>query len=196
MAIYQNCFLGVPLPSEYHAQLKELILRIRLIAPHFKPASVQNPHITCVFLGQHDEKDFPEIIKITKQSATIPHNLSVAVTTLGVFTEKRPRVVYLSIASDQHFLSFVHTLETQLEKYINKKNREEETYHLTLGRNTTRHTQKAFLDVIQEIEDLTQKIKWICPVTQINLYGIDMSHPSRIQRKIASIPIYVQTKST
>ncbi len=196
MAIYQNCFLGVSLPEEYHAEFKDTLLKIRLVAPHFKPAMVQNPHITCVFLGQQDEKDFPEIVKITKQCAITPQKISLSANTLGVFTEKRPRVVYINTNPDAYFSDLVRTLEDNLQKYTSKQNRDEETYHVTLGRNTTRHTQKAFLDVMQEVKELTAKINWKCPITEINLYGRNMSHPTRVQRKIATIPLYVQTQST
>lgn len=187
---YQNCFIGVPIPEEFRTQLQEIKLKIRLTAPHFKPSSATNPHITLLFFGDIDSKNFPTITKAIEIHKKLLKNIQVTVHTIGYFTPTRPRVVFLQVDSPPDMQLFLKNVSQELSPIITRQERDK-TFapHLTLGRNTTRNTQKAFHESEKEVAEIVQSVNWKINLNEVVLYARNPESPVKIQEKIATITL-------
>lgn len=190
MALYQNVFLGFAVPQRYHHELQNLKLKIKLTAPHFKPASSENPHITGIFLGEIDTSKFKEITEIVTNEKSLSRGTVVTVTSVGYFTPTRPRVVYLALDYPDQFKAYLEKLSNSLDSLIRSRERDKSfAPHITLGRNTTRHTQQAFTGYFSEVEEQIQSCDWKIPLHEIILYGRNPYTEQKQQEIIEVIPL-------
>ncbi|MFW6233075.1 MAG: RNA 2',3'-cyclic phosphodiesterase, partial [Nanoarchaeota archaeon] len=140
----KRCFVSVEPP----AHIKKEILKIQKVLPKFigKSIELENLHLTLKFLSEIDEET---ILKVKKKLSEIKLNkIHCKINTLGVFSEKFVRIIWLKVQG-------VEELQKLIDEKLNEIGFEKENRfmsHLTIARVKIINNKKDFLKKLNKID--------------------------------------------
>lgn len=131
-------FVAVPLADEIRGRLVALRREVSRSLSDMKWTEAENLHVTMVFLGEVDDREIPQVCRLT-QAAVDTAGLTafpLCIGGLGCFPHsRRPRVLWAGVAEGRDQLMRLHTgLEEQLAEMGYRQENRPFAPHVTLGR--------------------------------------------------------------
>jgi 2'-5' RNA ligase len=181
---YRSSFIGIPLPERYLEEFIALTGAIKEFIPDIQIVDLTTPHITVFFLGDQNKKDLQKLAKeIEQQKATLEGEIIVGKG--GHFGGSKPRVLYLEVKSEslkkfylENFREFCKYREPEIREF---------KFHLTIGRMKGKASAE-YKSNKQRVQALLNK-KWLFPIREIAVYGIDIEQSAQSQEILFKIII-------
>lgn len=103
----------------------------------WKKVSINQVHLTLLFLGECSEAEKDEIHRKLSKVEFIPFNLKIH--GLGAFpNESSPRVIWAGVTQNDSIMNLQKRISNQLEGHIKSKNNNSYIPHITLARKKSR----------------------------------------------------------
>ena len=138
-----RCFISIDIPEKVREEIK----RIQNNLPEFfgKKTESENLHLTLKFLGEIDEE---KMEKVKEKLKSVSFNkLETEIDSIGVFSEKFVRIVWLH-------LSGMEELQKQVDEKLDKLFQPEQRFmsHLTIARVKSVRDRDKFLQELSKIK--------------------------------------------
>lgn len=155
-------FIGIPVPQEIKNKIDESKSKLDQVIIKGKWSTIDNLHLTLVFIGDINEDRIGLLSDILDKSLTDLPAFELSFGELGSFAKGNQFIVWLGIHHDHHALFHIsRILKTEFKKthfpYDNKPLKP----HVTLVR-------QASIDTLQTLPRLNINLTW--KVDQIHLY--------------------------
>lgn len=132
----KRTFFAVKVSAETGQLIREIFDKLPETRQNFRPANLENPHITLKFIGDTRPEDLEKIDeKLRSEIGEMPA-FSFTLDHCGCFPgAKRPRVLWLGVNKGLKKLQSLHKLiDNNLAKVNYEKDTREFLPHLTVGR--------------------------------------------------------------
>ncbi|MCS7202247.1 MAG: RNA 2',3'-cyclic phosphodiesterase [Dictyoglomus sp.] len=133
----KRLFIAIDLPLEIKKELYKIEEDLMKYIPRgVKWVEMENFHFTIRFLGETEENEIPNIIKIMDEVAKESDSFYISLKEIGAFPNfKNPRVIWIGIEKGyKEMKDLFNKLETRISKLKFKKEDKDFSPHLTLGR--------------------------------------------------------------
>ncbi|NBC65354.1 MAG: RNA 2',3'-cyclic phosphodiesterase [Bacteroidetes bacterium] len=105
----------------------------------WKKVSIDQLHLTLVFLGECSEAEKDEIQRKLKEIQFTPFNLKIS--GLGAFpNESSPRIIWAGVSQSDSIMNLQNRISNQLEGHIKSKKNNSYIPHITLARKKSRNS--------------------------------------------------------
>lgn len=131
---YTSCFIGIPLPTEFEEDFKELGLKIEGILPGIALSYAKTPHITLYYLDMKSQNNLDEIANMIKHSKKIIANVCLSIGGFGLFSPNNSKVLFIGVDSEPRLTTFNELISKDLNDYSAIDNTLGFKPHITLGR--------------------------------------------------------------
>jgi len=132
----KRIFLGIKIPqsdilSGFYKKIQK-----EFINDNIKWVSLNNLHITLLFIGDTEENQIPLIIKYLSEIKLNQNYINIKIKEFGFFgTLHNPRVLWLGIDESNELIKLKNNIDNALIRLsVNLKNEPEFNPHLTIGR--------------------------------------------------------------
>jgi len=170
MNVYNNFFVGVPIPENYIRNYEDLYTIVRKINPNLKLNITNNLHITILFIGKQNGKNIEKVAASVKRNIKILKDCYVHISGYGYFHNKNYDVLHLEIVENKKLLKFYKIIRTELyEIFVSEK--KIFSPHLTLARVKNSVKGKELEKHLKYYENALKNVNWKFPIREINLYG-------------------------
>jgi 2'-5' RNA ligase len=197
MKEFFNCFIGIPLNSEFKYDMEELQRKMQNILPNASLIEPAYAHTTLYYLGHQTEKKLDEIAHIIHEENDLIHDEEVQIGNMGIFrrdnfndntTKKVPYVIFLEIIHTTSLNDFKLHLNAHLDTY-NREERDIFIPHMTLARLKTTQALEQFRENHDKVSNLLAEVKWKFKLKEIVVYGKPNLNISTNQTPIFRIPL-------
>lgn len=166
----KRIFVAIDISMEARSKVSAYIETLRNGFPRVRVSweKAEKLHLTLKFLGETNENQLVELIKIVKEIAAKISNFRLQISDTGVFSNVRnPKTLWIDVRDKQGNLTKIsQLLENECEKIGFPKERRKYIPHLTIGRVREPHKSKNLA-----IEHLQNKIEPIeFEVSEIVIY--------------------------
>ena len=183
---YTSCFVGIPLPLEFHERFRELAEAIYAFCPSLDGVDLTTPHITIYYLNEQSQDNLGAIVERTERLKLLLRDARLSIGGMGLFSPDQPRVLYCDVVYDSSLVAFHEQITSALSEYHAPDNDFGFKPHLTMAR-IPRAAREEFDQQRKHISDLLRDEKWTFVIRELCLYGVDSRmHPER-QSPIAHI---------
>jgi 2'-5' RNA ligase len=167
MKIYNNFFVGLPLPDEFHKNYTRLLAELKKVDPKLKISKTPHPHITIIFMGKQQEGDILEVGGFIKEQSKYLKGCKIELDGISFFSNNKQDVIFLKTSVCSKAVKLHETL-AQKFSYLFKNKKENFYPHLTLAR-----TKTVDKNLLKRIEQIKSNNTWEFTVKKINLYVRD-----------------------
>ena len=181
----KHIFLAVPLPKRFRSDFLDIQQQILSKREYLIPVDSKIPHITLFNFGNQSKNKLSKISNIVENKTLELNNTTLNINELGTF--KKGKIVYFFKVSESPQLSNFHNhLKNDLQDYISEHNM---VYipHLTIAKSYQTDSRINPLKE-SEIKNLFN-VSWSFRISELGLYGKDMSKPNPQQEMLVRIPI-------
>ena len=189
MKEFENCFIGIPLPSEYLGEFGDLLKKIGNIDPEIKltdPTTLV-PHLTICYLDKQSRDNLREIEAVIKKHIGLIKEMQLKINGVDTFGDGLPWVLFLPIEFPSRLATFSDVLATNLSKYLSGKKNLPFHPHMTVARFTDESRVK--WEVTKAAFDSQMsKINWQFPITEVVIFGVDSQTPE-LHQKLSTIKV-------
>lgn len=143
-------FIAIELPETVSAALAEFQQEFKKCGADVRWIKPDNIHLTLKFLGNIDEKNIDEIVKIIKEVCIKYNMFTLEVRGIGVFPNiKSPRVLWVGINGNGVLAELQREIEDGMASLGFESESRRFTPHLTLGRFRSSMGKKNLFDKIE-----------------------------------------------
>ena len=189
MKVYKTCFIGIPLPNEYHKEFVILTNKLQNCYPSLELALPKIPHITIYYLDEQPQSKLDDIAQNVESVISVIKGVDLKVSTLGFFGDNDPRVLFLKVYYPDILVNFHNQVSKLLNKFFVNDDELPFHPHMTLGRMQTLQAKKEFKDLKGTLEIMLEQISWVFPIKELVLYGIDPTNLTEGHKKLITIPV-------
>ena len=182
-------FLAFELPLDIRTVVSRVSGEIRESTLDVRWITVDNIHLTVVFIGNIKAGDIPAIGTKIKKICLDYGPFGVSLKALGCFPNKRnPKVVWLGLDGEMESLSpFRDDLQKELNPFGVKQEKRRFKPHLTIGRMRKSYGRDSTLDeLILKYRDLTSPV---CSLNELILFKSDLKPGGAEYTKVESWPL-------
>jgi RNA 2',3'-cyclic 3'-phosphodiesterase len=128
-------FIAIEIPDTLKEALAALQLELKQARASLSWIRPENIHLTIKFLGEVGEDRLDDVVRVTAAAASNSPPAELGLSEIGVFDERRPRVVWAGLKGD---LTVVERLRSDLDERLGEAGFARESRplrpHLTIGR--------------------------------------------------------------
>lgn len=125
----------------------------------WKKVSINQLHLTLMFLGECSEAEKDEIHRKLSEIEFTPFNLKIS--GLGTFpNESSPRIIWAGVTKNESIINLQKRISTRLEDHIKSKNTNSYIPHITLARKKSRKSVNRVkkMNLQQETRQLVETV--------------------------------------
>lgn len=189
MQNYSSYFIGIPLAQKYQQEFEDLQTNITQISPLFKTTHPKSPHITVYYLNKVSQSALPTITNEVKKHIRILGGVKLKIGGLGYFGKDKPRVLFSEVQYPPQLQEFNKVISKSLSIYCASDNNLPFHPHVTLAWIGYPKAQKAFKIYKAELNSRFERVSWIFNITEVILYGVDISKQPEYHEKLISFRV-------
>jgi len=131
-----RAFIAIALPKEIKDELARLQEKLKSAGADVKWVMPENIHLTLKFLGEIDDKEADQIIRIIGETSQHHDGFIIRINSLGVFPKPDfPRVIWAGVdLGDKQAKNVAAELEEKIAPAGTAKQKKEFSSHITIGR--------------------------------------------------------------
>jgi len=193
MKEYFNCFIGVPLNSEFNSELIQLQKDLRQYIPNASFTETNTSHLTLYYLGKQKQTSLEEVGNFIHEDTDIIKGEKIQIGEQGIFysihrATKTPYVVYLKVRHSDKLFDLKEHFGSHLESY-NKDDDRNFVPHFTLARLRNTKSQVEYDENSEDINLILSKINWTFKLKEIFIYGKPSINSTKTPDILYKVPL-------
>jgi len=190
MQKFTSCFVGIPLPDDFQNRFEDILNKIRKLYPSWEIVYPKTPHLTVFYLNEQSQNVLPAIKRLVEKEVGIVKNLVLTVKGFNYFSKEDERygIIFLEILNSPVLKEFNKHVSSKLNNYYASDNNLTFHPHLTVARAEFNRAS-ILRDTVKNLNSKIVNIKWIFPVTEVAIYGVNSARQSQHQEKIITISV-------
>ncbi len=178
-----SAFIGIPVPAEFHPQLKKTQATVKKLLPHIAFSAVPTAHITLFYLGNIDAQVVPDVREIVCRNIALLKGTSVCLQHLGYFGEPAKHV-YIQAHTQPAVVEYTEKLHADL--HAKKMFAESLSFkpHVTIGTLVDESTSREFRFHKDYLTRLLAGLRLDFPITELVLFARLPSKENGLHQRI------------